>query len=50
MMKIEQLAELLQVSDRTIRRWLSEGLPHYRVGNVLRFDLAAVKEWMENKG
>lgn len=50
MIKIEQLAELLQVSDSTLRRWLKEGLPHYRVGNVLRFDLAAVKEWMENKG
>lgn len=49
MIKIEQLVDLLQVSDSTIRRWIKEGMPNYKVGNVLRFDLDAVKEWMQNK-
>lgn len=50
MLKIDDLAKMLQVSDRTIRRWITEGMPCYRVGNVLRFDAEAVKEWMSNKG
>lgn len=49
MLKIDELAEELRVHVRTLRRWLKDGMPHYKVGNVLRFDLEAVKKWMENE-
>ncbi|WP_022726759.1 helix-turn-helix domain-containing protein [Fodinicurvata sediminis] len=33
---VRQAAELLQVSERTIRRWIQHGLPATRIGQVIR--------------
>lgn len=49
MLKITELAEVLRVHVRTLRDWLKKGMPHYKVGNTLRFDLEEVKEWMKNQ-
>lgn len=44
---INELAEYLHVSRRTIYRMLdSKGLPHLRVGYVVRFDLPKVMGWL----
>ena len=46
---IEELALKLGVHSRTIRRRIqSDGLPHYRVGAVYRFDLEEVLEWLRS--
>lgn len=46
---INELAEYLNVSRRTIYRLLdSKGLPHLRVGYVLRFDLPEVLTWLRD--
>ncbi len=43
---IKELAELWDVSERSIRDWIAkEGLPYRRVGADLRFDLTEVDEW-----
>lgn len=35
---IPELAEILQVSPVTIRRWIASGLlPHHRIGKLIRF-------------
>lgn len=45
---INELAAYLNVSRRTIYRLLdSKGLPHMRVGYVVRFDLAEVMRWLK---
>lgn len=49
-MKITDIAEAFEVTDRTVKNWLKQGLPRYQVGKVLRFDLEKVKAWMETKG
>ncbi len=42
----DELAEVLQVSKRTVKTWLADGLipAAIREGQVLRFDLPKVKQ------
>lgn len=35
---VRQAAELLQVSERTVRRWIQRGLPTVRIGQVIRIN------------
>jgi excisionase family DNA binding protein len=47
MMTVEQLAELLQVSPRTIYRLLRGGdLPALRIGHNWRFDRRDISRWL----
>lgn len=45
----EQLAQLLQVSQRTLRRMISAGkiITPKRVGRQLRWPLGEVQKWIE---
>jgi excisionase family DNA binding protein len=46
-MTAEDLAAMLQVSTKTISRWmLTEGLPALRLGKVTRYERAAVDRWL----
>jgi PTS system nitrogen regulatory IIA component len=46
-LKIKDVAELLNVSESTIRRWLSEGkIPAYRLNSQYRFSLIEIEEWV----
>lgn len=47
LMKINDLAEVFEVTDRTIKNWLKEGMPKYQMGKTIRFDLEEIKEWMK---
>lgn len=50
LMKVAEIAQTFDVSERTIMTWLKLGMPRYQVGKTLRFDLDKVKEWMETRG
>ena len=46
-LKIKDVAELLHVSESTIRRWLSEGkIPAYRLSQQYRFSRNEVEDWV----
>ena len=46
-LKIEDVAELLSVSEATIRRWLSEGkIPAYWMNDQYRFSRMEIENWM----
>ena len=46
-LKIGDVAELLQVSEKTIRRWLAEEkIPSYRINDQYRFSLMEIENWM----
>jgi len=46
-----EVARFLQVTPRTIETYQRLGLPHYRLGpRRNRYDLAAVKRWLETRG
>jgi nitrogen PTS system EIIA component len=46
-LKIKDVAELLNVSETTIRRWLSSGqIPAYRLNHQYRFSRFEIENWM----
>lgn len=46
-LKIRDVAELLNVSETTIRRWLSEGIiPAYKLHHQYRFSRTEIEDWM----
>lgn len=46
-LKIKDVAELLNVSETTIRRWLSEGkIPAYKLHHQYRFSRIEIENWM----
>jgi len=46
-LKIRDVAELLNVSETTIRRWLAEGkIPAYRIHHQYRFSRMEIEDWV----
>ncbi len=46
-LKLKDIAELLQVSEKTIYRWIGQGrIPVYRINHQYRFDQAEIEEWI----
>jgi PTS system nitrogen regulatory IIA component len=49
-LKVRDVAELLNVSEKTIYRWVKEGnLPAYRVSEQLRFNRVEILEWATSR-
>ena len=47
LLTIGQVASVLGVSLKTMRRLVARGFPHIRFGRVLRFDPVDVQRWLE---
>ncbi len=46
-LRIKDVAELLNVSETTIRRWLADGkIPAYRINQQYRFSRTEVEDWV----
>lgn len=46
-LKIKDVADLLNVSETTIRRWLSDGkIPAYRINHQYRFNRLEIEDWV----
>jgi excisionase family DNA binding protein len=42
-------ADYLGISQRTLRRWIAEKkVPHAKIGGLIRFRRAALREWLED--
>lgn len=49
-LEIQDVAELLNVSEATIKHWLTEGkLPYYRMDAQFRFSRAEIEDWLMEK-
>ena len=49
-LKIKDVADLLNVSETTIRRWLVEGkIPAYRLNHQYRFSRTEIETWVMNQ-
>ncbi len=46
---IQEVANTYKVTKNTVRNWIKQGMPHLKAGSVLRFDLAAVDEWLRSR-
>jgi len=44
-----KLMKKYSVSNTTIQRWCRNGLPHIKVGSVLRFNEAEVEAWLHEQ-
>ncbi len=46
-LKIKDVAELLNISETTLRRWISEGkIPAYRLNRQYRFSRSEIEDWL----
>jgi excisionase family DNA binding protein len=43
---IQEFAGHLTVSRSTVKRWLKQGLPHVRVGSIVRIPVAEARAWL----
>ena len=44
---INELANRIKVSIKTIRNRMADGLPYHKIGGALRFDYDEVVEWVK---
>lgn len=45
---VATLAEHLGLTERTIRRKVAQGeIPHYKIGNSIRFDPVEIEAWLK---
>jgi excisionase family DNA binding protein len=50
LLTIDQLAERLGITVRHVRRLVAERrLPYYKVGRLVRFDSAEIKQWLQTR-
>jgi len=47
----QQVAEMLQVNERTVLRWAAEdaSMPATRIGRVIRFEREPLRRWLARK-
>ena len=46
-LKLQDVAELLNVAEATVRRWVADSkIPYYKLNQQLRFDRSEVENWM----
>lgn len=46
-LKLKDVAELLNVSEATVRRWISDGkIPYYRLNQQVRFSRNEIENWV----
>ncbi len=47
---VDELAEYLKLKKRSTYHFIAtQGIPHYRVGRLIRFKLSEIEAWMNNK-
>ncbi|MEK3788057.1 helix-turn-helix domain-containing protein [Paenibacillus sp. FSL K6-1230] len=44
-LNVKEAAELFQVSDKTIRTYIGEGMPHVRIGQQIRLNKHEILNW-----
>ena len=47
LLTLQEVAEYLKVSTRTVRRLLRRGLPSVRFGRLVRFSVQDLTRWIE---
>lgn len=47
MLKVKDIAEKYKVGESTVYKWVTEGLPKYKIGRSTRFDPDEVEIWIK---
>ena len=48
-MTLKEIADYYKVHENTIRNWIEDGMPHIKIGRVIRFDIKDVEVWIAGK-
>jgi excisionase family DNA binding protein len=43
------VAGFFGIKKPTVRAWTRQGMPHLRCGRLVRYDLLAVQQWLEQR-
>lgn len=49
LLNVDELSKELKVHHNTIFNWIKRGMPCFKKGYVIRFNLDKVMEWLEQK-
>jgi excisionase family DNA binding protein len=50
LLKSEQVARLMGISEATVRRWvLLRYIPYRKIGKAVRFSLPEIQEWLKSR-
>jgi excisionase family DNA binding protein len=50
LLDVQNVAELLNVKESTIRAWVFQRkIPHIRVGRLVRFEEKRIQQWLNRK-
>jgi len=49
LLTLDELAKYLKVHKNTIHNWLKQGMPCFKKGHIIRFNLDKILEWLEKK-
>lgn len=45
----KETAIFLGISSNTLDSWILQGLPHHKVGKILRFDKKEITSWLRSR-
>jgi excisionase family DNA binding protein len=45
----DELAQVFKIKKPTVRLWTRQGMPHLKCGRLVRFQIAHVRGWLEQK-
>jgi excisionase family DNA binding protein len=46
MITVKDIMRIYQVSRTTVQNWVKQGLPHYKIGRLIRFNQDDLTEWI----
>ena len=47
---VKELAEYLDIKVDTIRSWVwMKKIPYYKIGRLVKFDIAEIDKWLEER-
>jgi len=49
LLNIDELSKEIKVHNNTIFNWIKKGMPCFKKGYVIRFNLEKVLEWLEDE-
>jgi excisionase family DNA binding protein len=46
-MKVDEVAQCLNISPKTVRNWVYKGkIPYLKVNGVVRFEISVIEKWI----
>lgn len=50
MLNKKELADFLDISESMVNKLIAKGMPHIKIGKIVRFELEEVLKWLKERG